>query len=69
MSTAEITAYLYGAECAAANVPIHRVFLRPAWRFAAGQEEELRQAALKLGGDKFAYWVRRGMDEAPQCQG
>lgn len=67
MSTAEITAYLHGAQCAQAGLPMSAVFLIAARSIRDGGDEQLAQAHLRLGNDVFAHWVRRGYDEAGAC--
>lgn len=64
MSTAEITAYLYGAWCAQNGVSATAVFVRGHWKDFVVDHLDLAAARLRLGSDGFAYWVRRGMDEA-----
>lgn len=69
MSTAEITAYLYGVRVAQQGLSIQQVFLRANWREIADLDLDLAAARLRLGNDTFAYWVRRGMDEGRPCRG
>lgn len=63
MSTSEITAYLYGADCRQQGLTITDVFVKAAWRRQAGNTAQLAAARMRLGTDTFAYWVRRGYDE------
>ena len=64
MSTAEITAYLYGARCQRAGLPLSRIFAGPGLLKDLAGDHDIRDAWRRLGSDMFAYWVRRGMDEA-----
>lgn len=67
MSTAEITAYLYGAWCARNQISLTAVFVDKHWSKFGADGLDVDAARLRLGSDMFAYWVRRGMDEAQSC--
>lgn len=64
MSTAEITAYLYGAERAGEYRHIAG-YLTEAKTAQRAQLDPLRQQAFdKLKGDRWNHWVARGFWEA-----
>lgn len=63
MSTAEITAYLAGADLANAHQSVTQFLTRPAAYRDAALGLDGEQAAKTLGGDLWAYWVRRGHDD------
>lgn len=64
MTTAEIVAYLVGADLAARGSPAGRFLAMPAKyasQLLSPQELEARE---KLGGDMWGHWVMRGYMEA-----
>lgn len=67
MSTSEITAYLAGAAVAArgASVVNFLIMSQPVQAIVLTDDE--LAARNRLGGDRWAYWVRRGYDEADTC--
>lgn len=69
MSTAEITAYLYGAERARAGVPISLVLPAPSGLQMIIKGCDVGAAQVRLGAKMFDYWVRRGYEEGLQWQG
>ena len=68
MSTSEVTAYLYGAHCAREQITLTQIFVKRHWAMVELAGLDVLASRLRLGGDSFAYWVRRGMDEARQWQ-
>jgi hypothetical protein len=64
MSTAEITAYLYGAHLAEQEESLVKAQTSSQARLGLVGGADVGGARKKLGSDMFGYWVRRGYDEA-----
>lgn len=64
MTTAEIVAYLVGVDLAGRRAPLTGFLLMPAGTLALALNDDERRARGALGADRWAYWVRRGYEEA-----
>ena len=64
MTTAEIVAYLCGADLAARRVPWRGFVLLPAKTLRGLLTDQELAARSHLGGDLWAHWVHRGWEEA-----
>lgn len=64
MSTAEITAYLYGSQLRKNGVPVV-AYLNQSWRsIKADLGDADLGAVARLSRERWAQWVRRGWDDA-----
>ena len=68
MSTSEITAYLAGVGVRNRGTSITNFLLMASHQHAIVLTEAELAARNRLGQDAWAYWVRRGHDEAHQWQ-
>lgn len=64
MSTAEITAYLAGVELHRRGLPVIMFLVHPKQYADKVLSLDGADARRRLGSDMWAYWVRRGYDEA-----
>jgi hypothetical protein len=66
MSTAEIETWQIGVERRQRNVSIVAFLTAPRWLQDRQMTEGQLAARARLGSDRWAYWVRRGWDDAGQ---
>jgi hypothetical protein len=66
MSTSEIVTWQLGVDRKLRGLSINGLLLAPRWMQDRQCSPEHLAARVRLGNDSWAYWVRRGYDDASE---